>query len=80
MSIGSDLIATATEAGIVLRLDGNRLAYDAPDTPEADEVLRLVARLKPDVLRAMEPTSTATNWQRFAALVELERRERRAGR
>ena len=80
MTIGSDLIATATEAGIVLRLDGDQLAYDAPDTPEADEVLRLVARLKSDVVRALEPKGTATPWQRFAALVELDRRERRAGR
>lgn len=53
--IGRQLIRTAAEAGIVLRLDGDQLAYDAPESEQADEVLRLVARLKDEVIAALTP-------------------------
>jgi hypothetical protein len=80
MTIGSDLVATCRDAGVSLTLDGGQLRYRAPDTPEAREALRLVARLRDEVVHSLEGPSTATPWQRFVALVELDRAERRAGR
>ena len=78
--IGRTLLRTCADLGIEVALVDGRLVIDAPEGEQADEVLAMVARLRDEVVHALEGPSTATPWQRFVALTELDRAERRAGR
>ncbi len=74
--IGRTLLRTCSDLGIDVALADGQLVIDAPEGEQADEVLALVGRLRDEVTHALTPRSTATNWQQFQALVELDRRAR----